>query len=475
MGRHIKVFPHSARAKLHGSRPVGRSFRELIQRREKTRECLNQDILTNKGINSTVDSPPKEKKESSLDSDGAQYKDAVRADYVITEPNRECLTSGHLVEGNDNVAERDNLCESQSDLSMGLKADEGGGRSREVSLPIQATPNHGFVTKQAHFSSNSVDTVKSDAIVIQPSGSRSPQSYQSQDSLRQAGRNRYQRRDLNQTQRDSKPRSQERPPQMLFSPVGTGLETLGQHMGVAPRDNQAALQSSISQNPQNQFQNSALQMRPAVQTSNAYPQTHLHGQHMVVSPPDSQNQYQNSTSQVQTPFAYPQTQISQNLVQSNYQQEGQMQSYEAYNQMWQQYYYNYYYYQQQQQLMSEQPQPNQNSQPQLDQNLLQLLSKQYQSEVKTQYPQSQQVEQLNTQQQSQELENQQQIQFQQQQQQQEWFQQQQQWQQQQYILYLHQQQLQGEATGEEQRLSMPLPQVSTTNSDIQKVCLKNQT
>lgn len=467
LGRHIKVFPHSARAKLHGPRPVGRSFRELIQKREKTRECLNQDLLTNKGISSTVDSPPKEKKESSLDSDGAQSKDAVRADYVSTEPNRECLASGHLVEGNDNVAERDNLCESKSDLSKGLKADEGGERSCEVSLTIHATPNHGFVTKQAHFLSNSVDTVKSDAIVIQPSGSRSPQS---QESLRQDGRNRYHRRDLNQTHRDSKPQSQERPPQMPYSPVGTGGEILGQHMGVAPRDNRAALQSSISQNPQNQFQNSALQMHPAVQTSNAYPQTQLLGQHMIVSPPDLQNlqnQYQNSTSQVQTPFTYPQTQIPQNS--SNYHQEGQMQINEAYNQMWQQYYYNYYYYQQQQQLMSEQPQPNQNSQPQLNQNLLQLLSKQYQSQVKTQYPQSQQVEQLNTQQQSQELENQQQIQFQQQQQQ-EWFQQQQQWQQQQYILYLQQQQLQGEATGEEQRLSMPQPQVSTTNSDIQKVC-----
>ncbi|XP_020881069.1 RNA polymerase II degradation factor 1 isoform X2 [Arabidopsis lyrata subsp. lyrata] len=469
LGRHIKLFPHSARAKLHGSRPSGNSFRELIQRREKTRDCLNQDLLTNKGISSTVDSTPKEKKESSLDPDGAQSKDAVRADYVNTEPNQGCLASGHLVERKDNVAEREDLWESQSDLSMGLKADDGGERSREVSLPIQATPKHGFVTKQAHFSSSSVDTVKSDAIVIQPSGSQSPQSYQSQESLRQTGRNRYPRRDLNQTHRDSKPRSRERPPQMSYSPVGTGREIPGQHMGVAPRDNRAALQSSISRNPQNQFHNSALQMHPVVQTSNAYPQTQILGQHMIVLPPDSQNpqnQYQNSTSQVQTSFAYPQTQIPQNPVQSNYQQEGQMQSHEAYNQMWQQYYYSYYYYQQQQQLMSEQPQPNQNPQPQLDQNLLQLLSKQYQSQANTQYPQPQQVkEQLNTQQQSQEPQNQQQIQFQQQQQ--EWFQQQQ-WQQQQYFLYLQQQQLQGEAKGDEQRLSMPQPQVSTTNSDVQK-------
>lgn len=469
LGRHIKLFPHSARAKLHGSRPSGNSFRELIQRREKIRDCLNQDLLTNKGISSTVDSTPKEKKESSLDPDGAQSKDAVRADYVNIEPNQGCLASGHLVERKDNVAEREDLWESQSDLSMGLKADDGRARSREVSLPIQATPKHGFVTKQAHFLSSSVDTVKSDAIVIQPSGSQSPQSYQSQESLRQTGRNRYPRRDLNQTHRDSKPRSRERPPQMSYSPVGTGSEIPGQHMGVAPRDNRAALQSSISQNPQNQFQNSALQMHPVVQTSNSYPQTQILGQHMIVSPPDSQNpqnQYQNS-------FAYPQTQIPQNPVQSNYQQESQMQSHEAYNQMWQQYYYNYYYYQQQQQLMSEQPQPNQNPQPQLDQNLLQLLSKQYQSQANTQYPQPQQVkEQLNTQQQSQEPQNQQQIQFQQQQQ--EWFQQQQ-WQQQQYFLYLQQQQLQGEAKGDEQRLSMPQPQVSTTNSDVQKVCFKNQT
>jgi pre-mRNA-processing factor 39 len=469
LGRHIKLFPHSARAKLRGSRPSGNLFRELIQRREKTRERLNQDLLTNKGISSIVDSPPKEKKESSLDSYGTQSKDAVRADYVNTEPNQGCLTSGHLVEGNDNVIERETLCESQSDLSMGLKANEGGKRSHEVSLPIQASPEHGFVTKQAHFSSNSVDTVKSDAIVIQPSGSQSPQSYQSQESLRQTGRNRYHRRDLNQMHRDSKPRSQERPPQMPYSPVGTGREILGQHMAFTHQDNRVALQSSTSQNPQNQFQNSALQMHPVVQTSNAYPQSQIHGQHMIVSPPESQNpqnQCQNSTSQVQTSFAYPQTQIPQNPVQSNYQQEGQMQSHEAYNQMWQQYYYSYYYYQQQQQLMSEQPQPNQNPQPQLDQNLVQLLSKQYQSQAKTQYLQPQQVEQVNTQQQSQEPQNQQQIQFQQQQQQQEWFQQQQQWQQQQYLLYIQQQQLQGEAKGDEQRLSMP--QGSTTNSDIQK-------
>ncbi|XP_006279931.2 pre-mRNA-processing factor 39 [Capsella rubella] len=471
LGRHIKLFPHSARAKIHVPRPLGRSFRELIQRREKTLECLNQDLLTNKDISCTVDPPPKEKKESSLDCDSPQSK----GDYVNTEPNRDCLVSGHLVEGNDNVAAGENLCELQSDLSKGLKADEGRERSREVSLPIQATPKHGFVTNQDHFSSSSVDNVKSDAIVIQPSGSRSPQSYQShqsQESLRLTGRNRYHRRDINQPQRESKPRSQERPPQMPYSTVRTGREILGQHMGVAPRDNQAALQSSISQNPQNQLQNYQLQMHPVVQTSNAYPQTQILGQqHMIVSPPDSQNpqnQYQNSTPQVQTSYAYPQTQIPQNPVQSNYQQ-GQMQSHEAYNQMWQQYYYNYYYYhqqqQQQQQLMSGQPQPNQNPQPQLDQNLLQLLSKQYQSQAKTQYPQSQQVEQLNTQEQSQEPENQQQIQFQQQQQQQqqEWYQQQQQ-----YALYLHQQQLQGEVKGEEQQPSIPQQQVSTTNSDVQK-------
>ncbi|KAL1220498.1 Pre-mRNA-processing factor 39-2 [Cardamine amara subsp. amara] len=459
LGRHIKLFPHSARAKLHASRPLGKSFRELIQRREKTRECLNQDVSTEKGIDSTVVSPPKETKEQSLDCDGNQ--------------SNLSLASGLQVEENNNVAERENLCESQSDLSMGLKTNEGGERSHEVSLPIQATPNHGFVTKQAHFSCNPVDTVKSDAIVIQPSGSRSPQSYQNQEFARQAGRNRYYRTDLNQTHRDSNPRSHERSRQMSYSPVGIVREIHGQHMGVAPRDNQAALQNSISQIPQNQCQNSVSQMHPEVQTSNPYPQTQIPGQHMSVAPSDNpatlqnsipqnpQNQYQGSTSQVQTSFAYPQTQIP---VQSNDQQGGQIQSNEAYNQMWQQYYYNYYYYQQQQQqqLMSEQPQPNQNSQPQLDQNLVQLLSKQYQSQAKTPYSQSQWVEQ----QQSQEPQSQQQIQFQQQQQQQEWFQQQQHWQQQQYLLYLQQQQLQEEAKGDEHRLSTP--QVSTTNSDIQK-------
>uniref|UniRef100_A0A1J3CB41 Pre-mRNA-processing factor 39 n=1 Tax=Noccaea caerulescens TaxID=107243 RepID=A0A1J3CB41_NOCCA len=448
LGRHVKLFPHSARAKSHGPRPLGKSFRELIQRREKARVCLNEDLSTDKGIGSTV---PEEKKELPLDSDDAhRSRDDVRSD---------CFTS----EANNNDAERKNLCESQSDLSC-------GAHSRGVSLPIQATPKHGFVTKQAHFSSSSVDTVKSDAIEIQPSGSRSPNSYQSQEPLRQAGRNMYYRRDINQNYRDS------RPSQMSYSPVGTGRGMFGQQMGVA-------LESSVSHNPQNQSQSqyTASQMHPMVQTSNAYPQTQILGQQMSVASSDNpatvqssilpmtQNQYQDSASHVQTSFAYPypRTQIPQNTVQSNDQQQGQMQSNEAYNQMWQQYhYYNYYYHQQQQQqqLLSEQPQPNQNSQPKLDQNLAQLLSKQYQSQAGTQYPQ------LNTQQQqSQEPTNQQQIQFQQQQQ--EWFQQQQQWQQQQqqqqqqqYLLYLQQQQLQGEAKSDEQTPSMP--QVST--SDIQK-------
>ncbi|CAA7014450.1 unnamed protein product [Microthlaspi erraticum] len=451
LGRHIKLFPHSARAKSHGPRPLGKSFRELIKRREKARVCLNEDISMDKGIGSTVVSPPEEKKESPLDSDGA-----VRS---------HCSTS----EGNNNDAERKNLCDSQSDLSC-------GARSREVSLPIQATEKHGFVAKQAHFSSSLADTVKSDAIEIQPSGSRSPNSYQSQESLRQAGRNRNYRRDFNQSHRDSRPRSHERPSRMSHSPAGTGRGMFGQQMVVA-------LQSSVSHNPQNQSQSqyTASQMHPMAQTSNAYhPQTQSLVQHMNVASSDNpatvqssisqmpQNQYQDSASHVQTSFAYPypQAQIPQNTVQSNDQQQGQMQSNEAYNQMWQQYYYYNYYYQQQQQqqLLSEQPQLNQNTQPKLDQNLAQLLSNQYQSQTGTQYPQ------VNTQQQqSQEPTNQQQIQFQQQQQQQEWFQQQQQWQQQQQqqnLLYFQQQQLQGEAKIDEQRPSVP--QVYTNESDIQK-------
>ncbi|KFK31468.1 hypothetical protein AALP_AA6G116200 [Arabis alpina] len=463
-GRHIKLFPHSARAKSHEPRPSGKSFRELIQSREKTRECLNQDLLTNKGIGGSVVSPLKEKKELPVNSsDGALSKDAVRSDYLNTEPNL-----GLQVEGNNNFAERQNLCESQSDLSMGLKADEGGERSGEVSVPIAAMPKDGYVAKPAHFSSSSVDTVKSDAIEIQPSGSRSPQSYQNQESLWQAGRNRY--------HRDSKPRSQERS-QVSHSPVEHGRVITGQHMGGAPIDNRAALQSSIPQNLQNQCQNSAYQLQPRVQTSNAYPQTQTLGQHMGVARPNNpatlqssisqnpQNIYQDSASQAQTSFAYPQTQIPQYPVQS-IDQQAQMQNNEAYNnQMWQ-HYYNYYYYQQQQQqqLLSEQPQPNQNSQPQLDQNLLQLLSKQYQSQPVTQYSQPQQVVQLNTQQDSQDLQNQQQIQFHQQHQH-EWYQQQQQWQQQ-YLLYYQQQQFQEEAKVDEQKPSTP--QVSTRDIDIQK-------
>ncbi|KAL1214057.1 Pre-mRNA-processing factor 39-2 [Cardamine amara subsp. amara] len=278
--RHIKLFPHSARAKLHASRPLGKSFRELIQRRERTRECLDQALSTEKGIDSTVVSPPKETKEQPLDCDGTQ--------------SNLSLASGLQVEENNNIAERENLCESQSDLSMGLKTNEGGKLSHEVSLPIQATPNHGFVTKQAHFSFNPVDTVKSDAIVIQPSGSRSPQSYKNQEFARQAGRNRYSRRDLNQTHRDSNPRSHERSRQMSYSPVGIVREIHGQHMGVAPRDNGAALQNSISQNPQNQCQNSASHMHPEVQTSNAYPQTQIPGQHMSVAPSNNPATLQNS-------------------------------------------------------------------------------------------------------------------------------------------------------------------------------------
>ncbi|XP_024011149.1 uncharacterized protein LOC18016049 isoform X2 [Eutrema salsugineum] len=480
LGRHIKLFPHSARAKSHGSCPLRKSFRELIQRREKTRVSSVQELSTDNSIDDTVVLPAEEKKELPLDSDGAQSKGAARSDYLNTEPNQGSLSSGFQVEGNNNVGDRENLCESQSDLSSGFKADEGGERSREVGLPIQATQKHGFVTKQAHFSPSSVDTVKSDAIEIQPSGSRGPQSYLNQESQRQAGRNRYHRRDLNQNQRDWKPRSHERHPQMSYSPVETGQGIFSQQRGVATIDNRTAVQSSVSQTPLNQYQNSASQLHPMVQTSTAYPQNQVLGQHMSVAPSNNpstpqssnsqipQNQYQDSASQVQTSYAYPQTQIPQNPVQSSDQQEGQMQSNEAYNQMWQQYYYyNYYYHQQQQQqLLSQQAQPNQNSQPQLDPNLLQLISKQYQSPPRTQYPQSQQVEQLNTQQQSKEPTSQQQIQFQQQQQ--EWFQQQQQWQQQQqHQYYLQQQQSQGEAKGDEQR--QPVPQVSTRDSyDIQK-------
>ncbi|KAJ0240657.1 Tetratricopeptide repeat [Hirschfeldia incana] len=474
LGRHIKLFPHSAKAKLHESRPLGNSLRELIQRREKTRECLNQDLSTNKGTDSTVVTPLEEKKELPLNSDGAR---AARSDYLNTEPNGESLASGNQAEGSNNVADRENLYESQSDLSTGLKSDEDGERSREVNLPpIQDTPKHGFVAQQAHFSSSSADTVKSDAIEIQPSGFQSPQSHQNREFLRQGSRNRYQRRDFNQNH--PKPRSQERPPHMSYPPVTTGRGGFSQQqMAVAPpRDNR-----SVSQSLQRQSQYSAYPMVQQ-QPSNAYPPlAQIPGQHTSVASSDNpaavqssfsqipQDQYQGSAAQVQPCFAYPQTQIPQHPVQSNDQSEGQVQSNEAYNQMWQQYYYyNYYYYQQQQhqQPLSEQPQPSQNPHPQLDPN---LVSKQYQAQAGTQHPQSQHAEQLNTQQQqSQEPQNQHQIQYQQQQQQ-EWFQWQQQQQQQQYHLYLQQQQLQGEeAKCDEQRAASSVPQVSTKESDIQK-------
>ncbi|KAF8118571.1 hypothetical protein N665_0004s0052 [Sinapis alba] len=459
--RHIKLFPHSGKAKSHGSRPLEKPLRELIQRREESRKRLNQDQSTNKGIGGTVVSPLEENKEIPLNSDGVPSKDDPRPDYINTEPNGESLVSGHQAEGRNTVAESENLFESQSDLSVGLKADEGGERCREVSLPIQATPEPGFVSKQAHFSSSSVDTVRSDAIEIQPSGFRSPQSYQNEEFMRQTSRNRFQRRDSYQNHRDSKPRSQERPPQMSYSPLTTGRGGFSQQMAVTPRDN-----LSVSKSLQNQCQYSAY---PMVQPSNAYPQAQIPGHHMSVASSENQALVQSSFSQIpqnqyqaqgQPSFAYPQSQIPQHPVQSSDQLEGQVQSNEAYNQMWQQYYYYNYYYQQQQQqqILSEQPQPNQNSQAQLDPN---LITKQYQTQAGTQHPQSQHVEELNTQQHSQEPQNQHQIQFQQ-----EWFQQQQQ-QQQEYHLYLQQQQLQGEAKGDEQRPSMP-PQVSTKESDIQK-------
>ncbi|KAG2261864.1 hypothetical protein Bca52824_068943 [Brassica carinata] len=189
LGRHIKLFPHSARAKTHESRPLEKPFRELIQRREESRKRLSQDQATNKDIGGTVVSPLEENKELPLNADGVPSKDDARSDYVNTEPNGESLASGHQAEGSNTVAESENLCESQSDLSTGLKSNEGAERAREVSLPIQATPEQGFVSKQAHFSSSSADTVKSDAIEIQPSGFKSPQSHQNQEFLRQASRN----------------------------------------------------------------------------------------------------------------------------------------------------------------------------------------------------------------------------------------------------------------------------------------------
>ncbi|CAH2046209.1 unnamed protein product [Thlaspi arvense] len=331
--RHIKLFPHSARAKSHGLCPLRKSFRELIQRREKTRVSTTQELSIDNSIGDTVVLPPEEKKDLPLDSDGSQSKGANRSDYLNNEPNLESLSSGFQIEGNSNVADRENLCESQSDLSLGLKADESGERSREVSLPIQAAPRHCFVTKQARFSSSSVDTVASDAIEIQPNR---------QEFLRQTSRNRYHRNDSNLS-------SHERPFHVSNSPA------------------------SASQTPQYQCQNSASQLHPMVQTSIAHPQAQISGQQMSVATSENpatlqssisqnpQKQYQDYASQVQTSFAaYPQTQSPQNPMQSNG-QEAQMQSNEAYNQMWQQYYYCNYYYQQQQQqlLMSQQPQQQQ--------------------------------------------------------------------------------------------------------------------
>ncbi|CAN8267310.1 unnamed protein product [Cochlearia groenlandica] len=377
LGRHIKLFPHSARAKSHGSRPSGKSFRELIQRRVKSRASLIQDQSTQKGTASTVVSILKEKKELPLDSDDNQFKDADQADYI----------------NNDDV--------------------EGD------------------------------------------SGSQILQSYQNQESLKQANQYMHNIRDSNQNYRDSKPHSHERPPQKLNS----------------PRDNQAAQQGSTSQTPQNQYQQSSSQLQPVIPSSSAYPQAQISGQYMSAAPSYnpatvqssiSQNQHQDSASQAQTSLPYPQAQIHQYPVQS-YDQQGQMLSSEAYNQMWQDYYYYNYYYSQQQQVMSAQPQPNQKAMPQLDPNLLQVLSKHYQSQAGAQYPQSQQFEQLNTQKQIQEPQHQQQ----QQQQQQECLQQQQQWQQQQYHRYQQQQQLQGEAKVDEQKLPMG-PEASTRESDTQK-------
>ncbi|KAH0869255.1 hypothetical protein HID58_076277 [Brassica napus] len=316
--------------------------------------------------------------------------DAVLSDYINTEPNME----SH-VEGTNSVADREKLCESQSD--------EDGERSREVSLPIQATPEPGFVAKQAHFSSSSADTVKSDAIEIQPSGFRSPQSHQNQEFIRQASRNRFQRRDFNQNHRDPKPSlTRETSPDVIFfsHTLAVGvlasrwllrLETIAQSHRVC-KPSVSALHT------------------PWFNPSNAYPQAQTPGQHMSVASSDNpaavqssfsqipQNQYQASAAQVQPSFAYPQSQVPpQHPVQSNDQLEGQVQSNEAYNQMWQQYYYYNYYYQQQQHSHSS-CLNNHNHIRILTRTRSESRLKQYQAQAGTQHPHSvSQVEQFNTQ------------------------------------------------------------------------------
>ncbi|KAL1169652.1 hypothetical protein V6Z11_A05G161000 [Gossypium hirsutum] len=133
-------------------------------------------------------------------------------------------------------------------------------------------------------------------------------------------------------------------------------------------------QSMYSQSPQ---------VQQGGQSQSQYSTSAAHPNLAAVHNWSMQDAHQQNFAPTRTPPVplpgFPQTQISQNPMQSN-EQLGQMQTSQAYNHMWQ-----YYYYQQQQQQQQQQPLPQQ-----------QLLQQQYQQhpqllQVQQQYLQQQQL------------------------------------------------------------------------------------
>lgn len=133
-------------------------------------------------------------------------------------------------------------------------------------------------------------------------------------------------------------------------------------------------QSMYSQSPQ---------VQQGGQSQSQYSTSAAHPNLAAVHNWSMQDAHQQNFAPTRTPPVplpgFPQTQISQNPMQSN-EQLGQMQTNQAYNHMWQ-----YYYYQQQQQQQQQQPLPQQ-----------QLLQQQYQQhpqllQVQQQYLQQQQL------------------------------------------------------------------------------------
>ncbi|XP_010529144.1 PREDICTED: uncharacterized protein LOC104806115 [Tarenaya hassleriana] len=419
--RHAKLFPDSTGLNAYAFPAVSENpLKGFMQRRRENVVCLTQNLSsTDNIIDNPVISPRKDKKELPVDSDG------VRSKNTATD-HGDCVVQSGLLNSQLNPDARATGLQSPKEHVARKDQCESQLSLERLSLGYKEDEDeHG----RRDVNMTSSQPIPKDGLVTKrayfltnPSGGRESDAIEIQPKGVQ-----------NQNHRDSNPGSQERHPQrkfQRFSPVP------GQHQGVVPQT-----QSSVLQNHQNQSTVSASQIQVQAQTAVAYPQ-------------------------------------AQTAVQSN-EQQGQTESTEGYNQMWQQYYYYYYYYYQQQQLLNQQPpQPNWNSQlqqqQQPDQNLPNLLPEQQQqllqlhqfftsqqlqqSQVEPQHPPSQQQEQQNALrspiQQSQE--EQQHIQFQQQHQ---WLLQQQQQQQQQWFLQ-QLQQLQQQQPQQQQQQPCPQQQPS---------------